>query len=84
VTIAEQITHIEEQLARRRQVRFREVLSQASTRVEIIVTLLALLELIKQDRVRVWQECPFGQIVIEHQASTEAVPVDAPATSPAA
>lgn len=84
VTIADQIAHIEEQLARRRQVRFRDVLSRATTRVEIIVTLLALLELIKQDRVRVWQESPFGQIVIEHQASAEAAPVDAPATSPAA
>jgi segregation and condensation protein A len=84
VTIADQIVQIEEQLVQRRQVRFREVLSQASTRVEIIVTLLALLELIKQDRVRVWQERPFGQIVIERQTSAEATPVDAPATSPTA
>jgi segregation and condensation protein A len=84
VTIADQIAHIEEQLARRRQVRFREVLSQSTTRVEIIVTLLALLELIKQDRVQVWQERPFGKIVIERQASAEAAPVGAPATNPAA
>jgi segregation and condensation protein A len=84
VTIADQIAHIEEQLARRRQVRFREVLSQSTTRVEIIVTLLALLELIKQDRVQVWQERPFGKIVIERQASAEATPVGAPATNPAA
>jgi len=84
VTIAEQIAHIEEQLAQRRQVRFREVLSQATTRVEVIVTLLALLELIKQDRVQVWQERPFGKIVIERQTSAEAAPVGAPTTNPAA
>jgi segregation and condensation protein A len=84
VTIAEQIAHIREQLVQRRQVRFREVLSEATTRVEVIVTLLALLELIKQDQVRVRQEGLFGQIVIERQASAEAAPADAPATSSAA
>ncbi len=84
MTIAEQITRIEEQLTQRRQVRFREVLSEATTRVEVIVTLLALLELIKQDRARVRQERLFGEIVIEQQASTEAAPADVPATNPAA
>jgi segregation and condensation protein A len=84
VTIAEQIAHIEEQLVRRRQIRFREVLSEATTRVEIIVTLLALLELIKQDRARVWQERLFGEIVIERQTPAEAAPADVPATNPTA
>nr|HID13765.1 chromosome segregation protein ScpA [Anaerolineae bacterium] len=65
VTIAEQITRIEKRLTQRRQVRFREILSDATTRIEVIVTLLALLELMKQDRVRVWQERLFGEIIIE-------------------
>jgi segregation and condensation protein A len=84
VTIAEQIAHIEAQLARRRHVRFRELLSEATTRVEVIVTLLALLELIKQDRVHVRQERLFGKIIIERQASAQAAPADVPATHPAA
>jgi len=84
VTIAQQITRIEEQLARRHQIRFREVLSEATTRVEIIVTLLALLELIKQDRARVRQERPFGEIIIVRRTSAEAAPADVPATNPAA
>jgi segregation and condensation protein A len=84
VTIAGQIAHIEQQLAHRRQVRFRELLSEATTRVEVIVTLLAVLELVKQDRVRVWQERLFGKIVIEWQTSTGAAPADARATRPAA
>jgi segregation and condensation protein A len=77
VTIDEQITRIKKHLTWRRQVRFRDVLSEATTRVEVIVTLLALLELIKQDRVYVLQERLFGEIVIKQQAST-----DAPTTSP--
>jgi segregation and condensation protein A len=87
VTIAEQITHIENQLNQRRQVRFRDVLSESTTRVEIIVTLLALLELIKQDRVQVRQEHVFGEIVIERQTPNEpqsqTTVADVPTTNPA-
>jgi len=84
VTIADQITHIEERLSQRPQIRFRDVLSEATTRVEIIVTLLALLELIKQDRATVRQERLFGEIIIERQAADETAPADVPATDPAA
>ena len=83
VTITEQITKIERYLIQRRRVRFREVLSEATTRVEVIVTLLALLELIKQDRVQVSQERLFGEIIIEQQTPTETTPADVPATTPA-
>ena len=84
VTITNQITRIEDRLAHRSQIRFREALSVATTRVEVIVTLLALLELIKQDRVRVRQERLFGEIVIERQTSVETAPADVPATNPTA
>lgn len=84
VTVAEQIACIKDQLTRRRQVSFREILSAATTRVEVIVTLLALLELIKQDQVKVRQERLFGEIVIERQTPAEATPADVPATGPVA
>jgi segregation and condensation protein A len=66
VTIAEQIALIKARLAQRQRIRFRDVLSRATTRVEIIVTLLAILELIKQDQVQVHQEQLFGEIFIEN------------------
>lgn len=81
VTIDEQIEHIRRQLGQRRQIIFRELLSEATTRIEITVTLLALLELIKQDCARARQERLFGEIVIEKPC--QAAPSDA-ATSPAA
>jgi len=84
VTVAEQIAHIKDQLAQQRQVHFREILSDAACRVEVIVTLLALLELIKQDQVRVRQERLFGKIIIEQRTSAQAAPADAPAANPAA
>jgi len=84
VTVAEQIACIEERLTWQRRVCFREILSDTATSVEVIVTLLALLELIKQDRVRVRQERLFGEIIIERRIPAEGAPAAAPATSPAA
>jgi segregation and condensation protein A len=87
ITISDQISHIENQLIRRRQIHFRDILSKATTRVEIVVTLLALLELIKQDRVQVRQGELFGEIIIEQQTPAEGfaqiTPSGAPAASPA-
>jgi segregation and condensation protein A len=65
VTIEEQIDHIEHQLSLQQHVIFRTLLSGAASRLEVIVTLLALLELIKQDRVRVRQDSLFGEIIIQ-------------------
>jgi segregation and condensation protein A len=61
-----------------------EILSAATTRVEVIVTLLALLELIKQDQISVRQEKLFGQIIIEQQTLADAAPAGVPTTRPAA
>ncbi|MBS3783598.1 MAG: segregation/condensation protein A [Anaerolineae bacterium] len=72
VTIEEQIEHIERKLAQTQHVIFRTLLSQAATRLEVIVTLLAVLELIKQDRVSVRQDALFGEIVIEKPPPTTA------------
>jgi len=65
VTIDEQIDHIERKLAESRRIVFRSLLSGAASRLEVIVTLLAVLELIKQDRVAVRQEALFDEIIIE-------------------
>lgn len=85
VTVADQIACIQERLAWQRRVRFQAVLSEAATRVEVIVTLLALLELLKQDRVRVWQEGLFGPIFIERrepEPASAAAPEPSPALPP--
>jgi len=71
ITIADQMSLIERGMAGGRQVSFRRLLSDATNRVEVIVTLLALLEMIKQLRVTVRQEQLFGDILIlERQKKT--------------
>lgn len=65
VTIGEQMALIRTELmTHRSQIRFRDLLGQAASRVEIIVTFLAVLELIKQYIVEVQQDHLFGDIVI--------------------
>jgi segregation and condensation protein A len=67
ITIADQMGLIERRTAGGRQVRFRQLLEGTGSRIEIIVTLLALLEMIKQLRVRVRQDRLFGEIYIEQR-----------------
>jgi segregation and condensation protein A len=64
VTIGEQMTFIRAELTRHSQINFRDLLGRAASRVEIIVTFLAVLELIKQYVVEVQQDGLFGDIVI--------------------
>ncbi len=64
VTIGEQMTLIRTELTRRSQINFQGLLSRAANRVEIIVTFLAVLELIKQYVVEVQQDSLFGDIII--------------------
>ena len=73
-TIEEKIALIESHLAHRERVRFREVLSTGTSRIEIIVTLLAVLELVKQKRARMTQEELFGEIFIERLTRTAMTP----------
>jgi len=69
VTIEEQIAAIQSRLQHRERIRFQDALSDAVTKTEVIITLLALLELIKQNKVRVRQERLFGDIFIERFTS---------------
>lgn len=72
VTIDEQMDHIERELTHKSRVEFRSLLSRATSRIEVIVTLLAVLELIKQDRISVRQSALFGEILIERSAASAA------------
>jgi segregation and condensation protein A len=64
VTMSGQMALIERETAGGRSVSFVRLLERATSRLEIIVTFLALLELVKQLRVRMRQDGAFGDIVI--------------------
>jgi segregation and condensation protein A len=65
VTIDDKIARISESLRTRRALTFESLLDDKSSIVEIIVTLLALLEMIRDQRVSVRQETLFGEILVQ-------------------
>jgi len=74
VTIEEKLVELSQRLSSGRSLRFKQVLRQARSRMEIIVTFLAVLELIKQRPVKVHQPRPFDDILIEPVPPPDASP----------
>ncbi len=64
ITIEGQIKRLQHQLGEKRPFFFHEILSQNANRVEVAVTLLATLELIKRQEVEAFQLSHFGPIEI--------------------
>lgn len=64
VTIEERIAAIRRALRRTARVSFRHLLADCTSRIEVITTFLALLELIKQREISVTQEELFGEIIV--------------------
>ena len=71
VTIADQIALIRRATGGDRTITFRSLLQGARHRLEIIVTLLAVLELIKRGQLVATQDGLFGEIVIQPMAGVE-------------
>lgn len=65
ITIREKIELISTRLRLERGATFRNLLGEKPTRLEIVVTFLALLELVKRYRVRAQQETLFSDIAIQ-------------------
>ena len=65
VRIADCIEAILKRVGRYRRVRFGTLMRRSRSRIEIIVNFLAMLELIKQQRVQATQKRPFGEIYLE-------------------
>lgn len=63
-SIGDQMDLIRRETARGEAVSFLRLIGQTASRVEVIVTLLAVLELVKQRAVTMRQDRPFGDILI--------------------
>jgi segregation and condensation protein A len=64
ISIEEKIEQLESWLSERRSFSFNRVLRAAASRSEIIVTFLALLQMIRRSRARVQQDRLFGEILV--------------------
>ena len=65
ITIQEKITEIRRKLKLSRHASFNALLGEGYTRVEVVVTFLALLELVRRFRIRAVQDNTFSEIMIE-------------------
>jgi len=65
ITIREKIAHIASALRRQKNVTFLSLFNRRRTRLEMVVTFLAMLELVKRHLVNASQDSLFGEIAIE-------------------
>jgi segregation and condensation protein A len=67
ISIDDQMSLIRERSRAKGRLTFCDLISPTSSRMEVIVTFLALLELIRLREVVAWQEEIFGEILITHR-----------------
>jgi segregation and condensation protein A len=87
LSISQQIALVRQRLNRWVKVSFRKLLGATPTRLEAVITLQAVLELMKQRAVTVRQTEMFGDIIIEeaqrsHQVEAAGTPEESPAAEP--
>lgn len=68
VSIKDKIRHIITVLSQRAQFRFRDILESAASKADIVVSFMALLELVKQRSCHVSQDTLFDEIVISRKS----------------
>ena len=83
-SVSEKIEYLLKTLSERGSVRFSELFEGVTSRSEVVVTFLALLELIRLKQITAMQNEPFGEIEIARAipAVMEPPPPEAPASAP--
>lgn len=67
LTLEDKITHLQDELRKRVQASFSELVAAATNKVEVVVSFLAMLELVKQKIIHVEQEGLFSEIHLKHK-----------------
>jgi segregation and condensation protein A len=78
-TVSDKIQFIQDQIATRNRIVFEELFVEGATRTEVVVTFLAVLELIRLKQIGVAQESPFSPIeLVKLDQPSAFVPDDVP------
>lgn len=70
-SIKDKLIYIRGRLRREEEIEFSQLFGEAPCVEEVVVTFVALLELIKSETVRAVQETPFGKIILRARRSKE-------------
>ena len=81
-TVSEKIEHLMRVLSERLSVRFSELFEGITSRSEVVVTFLALLELIRLRQITAMQREPFGEIELCRGTPAPAAPVPVASADP--
>jgi segregation and condensation protein A len=82
VSLADKIAELLDRLAARDSLGFDELFAETATRSDVVVSFLAVLELVKMRVVRAYQAGPFGPIrLFRASESGEGLPAEAPVPS---
>jgi segregation and condensation protein A len=81
-TVSEKIEHLMRVLSERLSVRFSELFEGVTSRSEVVVTFLALLELIRLKQITAMQREPFGEIEICRGSPAPTAPVPTVSADP--
>lgn len=73
LTLEEKIQHLQEHLREKVQTSFSEIVANAIDKVEVVVSFLAMLELVKQKIIHVEQEGLFSEIHLKHKSQEPAI-----------
>lgn len=71
ISLQEKISNIHSMLQEKAQVHFSSLMKNAESKMEVIVTFLALLELVKQKHIVVRQQSTFDEIIVESNQPNE-------------
>jgi segregation and condensation protein A len=71
ITVREKMTLVLESLRTAGQITFESLYADARTRMDVIVTFLAMLELVKIRAIRIFQDAPQAPIIIEAAVGVE-------------
>jgi len=72
-TVSEKIESLSSRFQTESEAKFSELFASSTSRLEVVVTFLALLELIRLRRLEVFQAEPFGEIIIRRSAGPQPV-----------
>ena len=71
VNLEETISHVESYIARHRKCSFRNLLGKKKSRMQVIITFLTILEMIKTGKIEIQQDEIFADIMITAKASED-------------
>ncbi|MFA5889443.1 MAG: segregation/condensation protein A [Actinomycetota bacterium] len=72
-TVAEAVSHVLRELAKRRSISFDEIVAGCKSRIDVVVRFLAVLELVKSNEVEVRQKESFGEISLSRRGDVGVV-----------